>query len=100
MLLTDRNFNTSFFEPAGGGDPILYQHLFSIYLFKEYYLFQLLFIMAMILFNFLCLFNIIIKFEMKSSLLVIDNNFDFSFFYEKFKKFSPYHSLPSINFLT
>lgn len=28
MLLTDRNFNTSFYEPAGGGDPILYQHLF------------------------------------------------------------------------
>jgi len=28
MLLTDRNFNTSFFDPAGGGDPILYQHLF------------------------------------------------------------------------
>jgi LAGLIDADG endonuclease len=29
ILLTDRNFNTSFYEPAGGGDPILYQHLFS-----------------------------------------------------------------------
>ncbi|KXL41614.1 MAG: hypothetical protein FE78DRAFT_545077 [Acidomyces sp. 'richmondensis'] len=28
MILTDRNFNTSFFETAGGGDPILYQHLF------------------------------------------------------------------------
>jgi hypothetical protein len=28
MVLTDRNFNTSFFEAAGGGDPILYQHLF------------------------------------------------------------------------
>jgi heme/copper-type cytochrome/quinol oxidase subunit 1 len=28
MLLTDRNFNTSFFEIAGGGDPILFQHLF------------------------------------------------------------------------
>jgi hypothetical protein len=28
MVLTDRNFNTSFFETAGGGDPILYQHLF------------------------------------------------------------------------
>ena len=30
MLLTDRNFNTSFYDPAGGGDPILYQHLFSL----------------------------------------------------------------------
>jgi hypothetical protein len=28
MLLTDRNFNTSFYDPAAGGDPILFQHLF------------------------------------------------------------------------
>jgi cytochrome c oxidase subunit 1 len=28
MLLTDRNFNTSFYDPNGGGDPLLYQHLF------------------------------------------------------------------------
>lgn len=28
ILLTDRNFNTSFFDPSGGGDPVLYQHLF------------------------------------------------------------------------
>lgn len=28
MLLSDRNFNTSFYDPAGGGDPVLYQHLF------------------------------------------------------------------------
>jgi hypothetical protein len=30
MLLTDRNFNTSFYDPAGGGDPVLYQHLFFV----------------------------------------------------------------------
>jgi heme/copper-type cytochrome/quinol oxidase subunit 1 len=28
ILLTDRNFNTSFFDPSGGGNPVLYQHLF------------------------------------------------------------------------
>jgi hypothetical protein len=28
MLITDRNFNTSFYDPAGGGDPLLFQHLF------------------------------------------------------------------------
>jgi len=28
MLLTDRNFNTSFFDPVGGGDPVLFIHLF------------------------------------------------------------------------
>jgi cytochrome c oxidase subunit 1 len=31
MLLTDRNMNTSFFDSAGGGDPILYQHLFLFF---------------------------------------------------------------------
>ncbi len=28
ILLTDRNFNTTFFDPSGGGDPILFIHLF------------------------------------------------------------------------
>nr|QXQ00340.1 cytochrome c oxidase subunit 1 [Tuber microsphaerosporum] len=38
MLITDRNFNTSFFEAAGGGDPILYQHLFYHNLHPECYI--------------------------------------------------------------
>jgi len=28
MLLLDRNINTSFYDPNGGGDPVLFQHLF------------------------------------------------------------------------
>jgi len=38
ILLTDRNFNTSFYDPIGGGDPILYQHLFWFFGHPEVYI--------------------------------------------------------------
>ena len=38
MLLTDRNFNTTFFDPVGGGDPVLFQHLFWFFGHPEVYI--------------------------------------------------------------
>ena len=67
MILTDRNFNTSFFEVAGGGDPILYQHLFWITIF----------IFFIITFIFMLYFAFIFR---------SNNNFNLSFFNLKITK--------------
>jgi hypothetical protein len=73
MILTDRNFNTSFFEVAGGGDPILYQHLFL----REHYI---------------CLCTML-------PILKKGKSFDFKLFYSKFSEYYPNAKQPSSKFL-
>lgn len=89
MLLTDRNFNTSFYDPAGGGDPILYQHLFSkitMYITFFYIIYKAV----------LVLIKQKIYIKMNSS---ADNVFNFNNFYLEFDKAHPNSKVPSTSFL-
>jgi hypothetical protein len=85
MVLTDRNFNTSFFEVAGGGDPILFQHLF---------LKELGFIWLFILFN----INIP-TYSVNNNPSSAYESFKFSSFYSKFKENYPNLNQPNSKFL-
>jgi hypothetical protein len=84
MVLTDRNFNTSFFEAAGGGDPILYQHLFYN--------------------NFLSVEEVncdpLFLFSLVPAIINSNDKFDFSLFYTKYKSLYGDRALPSKEFLT
>jgi len=77
MLLTDRNFNTSFYDPAGGGDPVLYQHLFLTHNIYELSI------------------SIVPFLSLSSS----NRSFDFSSFFEFYSKFYPNQSKPTQSFL-
>lgn len=96
MILTDRNFNTSFFEVAGGGDPILYQHLFS----KDKFI-DILFILLLIT-SITKLLNKIFNyyFRLFISFCISNNGFNYSLFYETYKAHLPSSLRPSNEFLT
>lgn len=100
MILTDRNFNTSFFETAGGGDPILYQHLFSrgMFINKKCYLFGVFLLIIVTIFSINSAHSNKLGSKVKFSSL--NNNFDFSLFYIKHKTYLANKSYPSNKFLT
>jgi len=113
MLLTDRNFNTSFFEAAGGGDPILYQHLFFLNLLSSMGVgCESLFIISLALGSSPISLascpslaygtqKTIIGFVLAlTSLITTPNSFDFTLFYTKYKALYSDRPLPSKEFLS
>ena len=95
MLLTDRNFNTSFYDPAGGGDPVLYQHLFSRDIFKYVYFMP-------IFSHYSCtnsFFNKSYNY-LNSNYSTVTNNFHFNNFYDKFFLYLPNITPPTYEFLS
>jgi len=92
MVLTDRNFNTSFFEAAGGGDPILYQHLFL----RETDYICMSVILTALIFSLFYKNNEEIR-EGKEKRRIFFS-FDFTPFYSKFSEYYPNLKQPSNKF--
>lgn len=101
MVLTDRNFNTSFFEAAGGGDPILYQHLFSKDIYIVYFLFTIFLTLIakpnIANFSQMIYLSTVNKFT-STTTTTTTNDFNFSLFYEKHKTYLPKFTSPANNF--
>lgn len=95
MVLTDRNFNTSFFETAGGGDPILFQHLFFKGILIKYFIFSMLATTILVYSN----QSNIISSKFKLNYSTLTNKFYFSEFYKHFIIYLPNITPPSENFL-
>ncbi len=107
-MLTDRNFNTSFFETAGGGDPILFQHLFLRGTLIKYFTISILVItiLSMSWYQAECSLqqvyfksNLILT-KSKLNYSTLTDKFDLSKFYGKFAIYLPNDIPPSENFLT
>jgi cytochrome c oxidase subunit 1 len=111
MVLTDRNFNTSFFEVAGGGDPILFQHLFwRTNIAHSFFIYPFLFF---VLLSIIIFYNTKTKnFFNNKSLTTLSNfttlslkplekktSFNFLPFYDEFVKLYPNNEKPNHSFL-
>ena len=98
MLLTDRNFNTSFFETAGGGDPILFQHLFfKLILINDLILAIL---SAIAVFNKFSTNVLTFSSSDEDDYSTSVNNFNLGSFASKLAELFPNVTLPSERFLT